>query len=236
MRIQQIPATPRGSGGRRTLTVVALTGLVAALLPAAASAQSGDPREDLGTGWMDAETASANLELLAHLDRPEGFFHPDSFTDPAAIGSLSFANTDLAFDGDYAFVGNFRGFNIYDVSTPAQPELVSSVLCPGGQGDMTVHQGLLFMSVEQLSGRTDCGAQGAPGPVNPDRFRGIRIFDVSDPLHPVQVAAVQTCRGSHTQHAGDRPGRSGQCVRLQLLDSARAAGREAGRMHRHPGP
>jgi hypothetical protein len=27
---------------------------------------------------------------------------------------------------------------------------------------------------------------------------GIRIFDVSDPLHPKQVADVQTCRGSHT--------------------------------------
>jgi hypothetical protein len=198
MHVDQIRPMRRGSATRRLLAVVAVAGLTVALLPAEAGAQTGDPRLDLGAGWMDAETASANLELLAHLDRPEGFFHPDSFTDPAAIGSISFANSDLAFDGDYAFVGSFRGFNIYDVSTPAQPELVTSVLCPGGQGDLTAYRGLLFMSVEQTSGRIDCGTSGAPGVVNPDRFRGVRIFDVSDIAHPVQVAAVQTCRGSHT--------------------------------------
>jgi len=31
-----------------------------------------------------------------------------------------------------------------------------------------------------------------------DRFRGVRIFDISDIRNPRQVAAVQTCRGSHT--------------------------------------
>ncbi|SFS04377.1 hypothetical protein SAMN05421771_0908 [Granulicella pectinivorans] len=35
-------------------------------------------------------------------------------------------------------------------------------------------------------------------PPNPERFRGVRIFDISDILHPKQVAAVQTCRGTHT--------------------------------------
>ena len=31
-----------------------------------------------------------------------------------------------------------------------------------------------------------------------ERFRGVRIFDISDISKPKQVAAVQTCRGSHT--------------------------------------
>ena len=31
-----------------------------------------------------------------------------------------------------------------------------------------------------------------------DRFRGVRIFDISDIKNPKQVAAVQSCRGSHT--------------------------------------
>ena len=35
-------------------------------------------------------------------------------------------------------------------------------------------------------------------PVSAERFRGIRIFDISDVRKPKQVAAVQTCRGSHT--------------------------------------
>jgi LVIVD repeat len=183
---------------RRSSTVFATLILVAGLQPATASAQAADPRPDLGSGWLDAEVASANLELLAHLDKPEGFVHPDAPEDPAAIGSISFANSDLALRGDHAFVGNFNGFNIYDISNPAGPALVTSVICPGGQGDMTIYGSLLFMSVEQTSARTDCGTQGAPGPVNPARFRGVRIFDVSDVLQPVQVAAVQTCRGSHT--------------------------------------
>ena len=35
-------------------------------------------------------------------------------------------------------------------------------------------------------------------PPSPDRFRGVRIFDISDLAHPKQLPGVQTCRGSHT--------------------------------------
>jgi hypothetical protein len=35
-------------------------------------------------------------------------------------------------------------------------------------------------------------------PVSAERFRGVRIFDISDMRKPKQVAAVQACRGSHT--------------------------------------
>ena len=54
------------------------------------------------------------------------------------------------------------------------------------------------MSVEQTRGRLDCGLQGVSDDVSDERFRGIRIFDVSDLTRPIQVGAVQTCRGSHT--------------------------------------
>src|SRR2546427_9300311 len=70
------------------------------------------------------------------------------------------------------------------------------------------------MSVEMPNGRLDCGVEGfpadppppageekkkkAPPPAQKDRFRGVRIFDISDIKNPKQVAAVQTCRGSHT--------------------------------------
>jgi hypothetical protein len=104
------------------------------------------------------------------------------------------------------------------------------MVCPGGQGDVSVYGHLLFMSAEAMNGRLDCGTQGnppppgytppppppppptaeagaAPGagrgprqppPPSPDRFRGVRIFDIGDLAHPKQVAAVQSCRGSHT--------------------------------------
>jgi hypothetical protein len=107
-------------------------------------------------------------------------------------GGLNFANSDLAFSGHHLFVGNFSGFNIYDVTNPAQPALVTSVVCPGGQGDVSVHGSLLFMSVEQTRGRLDCGRGGVEDPVSKDRFRGVRIFDITDIKNPKQVAAVQT--------------------------------------------
>jgi len=54
------------------------------------------------------------------------------------------------------------------------------------------------MSVEQSTARVDCGREGISEDVSPDRFRGLRIFDISNPVRPVQVGQVQTCCGSHT--------------------------------------
>lgn len=111
---------------------------------------------------------------------------------------LDFANTDMAFFGDVLVAGSYHGFNLYKLGADGVPALMSSVVCPGGQGDVSVVGNLLVMSVEQNRGRLDCGLQGAPGKVNEERFRGLRIFDISDLAAPRQVGAVQTCRGSHT--------------------------------------
>ena len=122
----------------------------------------------------------------------------DEEQNPRRRGLLNFGNTDLAFAGDQVFVGSYHGFNTYRVEVPASPQLVTSVVCPGGQGDVSVAGNLLIMSVEQTRGRLDCGLQGVAEPVSEERFRGIRVFDISDLRMPRQVAAVQTCRGSHT--------------------------------------
>ena len=111
---------------------------------------------------------------------------------------LNFGNTDLVFTGNVLVAGNYHGYNAYDISNPTMPQLLSSVVCPGGQGDVSIVDDLLIMSVEQTRGRLDCGLQGVAEPESEERFRGIRIFDVSDFRMPVQVGAVQTCRGSHT--------------------------------------
>ncbi|PYR63578.1 MAG: hypothetical protein DMF91_03030 [Acidobacteria bacterium] len=113
-------------------------------------------------------------------------------------GGLDFANSDLAFSRNHVFMGNFHGFTTYDIDSPKRTRLVASVVCPGGQGDMSIHGNLLFMSVQETLARIDCGTQGVPEPVSAERFRGVRIFDISDLRKPRQVAAVQTCRGSHT--------------------------------------
>ena len=151
-----------------------------------------DPRIGLEAGWQDAEEAISNLRLLASLTRPEGFRNPET------PGDGRFSNTDLAFSGDYMFQGNYNGFQIYDISDPAQPVLETAVVCPGGQGDVSVYGDLLVMSAQETRGRVDCGVDGVADSVSTERLLGVRIFDISDISSPRQVAAVQSCRGSHT--------------------------------------
>ena len=180
-----------------------------------------DPRVGLKPGLRDAGQVSRHMELVASLPKPAGFFDPktpagpevppesasDTARDTTVSGessptrrpvTLNFANSDLAFSGTLVFVGNFNGFNTYDIETPKRAQLLASVVCPGGQGDVSVYGHLLFMSVEETRGRVDCGTQGVPETASPERFRGVRIFDISDVKKPKQIAAVQTCRGSHT--------------------------------------
>ena len=174
---------------------VLLAAVVVVLLAAApASAQlpsTSDPRANLAPGTSPAVDDAARAELgLDHLaNRPKA---PGMF-DPNNLGNFLFLTSDMAFQGDHAFVGSFNGFNIYDISNPANPTSVATVICPGFQGDMSVFGNLLFMSVEDTNAKTDCSTN----PASP-QFRGVRIFNISNPSNPVQVAGVQTCRGSHT--------------------------------------
>ena len=104
----------------------------------------------------------------------------------------------MAFFDDIMVAGNYHGFNIYKLGEDGAPALMSSVVCPGGQGDVSVVGNILIMSVEQTRGRVDCGLQGVEGDVSTERFRGLRIFDISNLAAVRQVGQVQTCRGSHT--------------------------------------
>jgi hypothetical protein len=172
-----------------------LVGAAALAVPAAASAQlptTNDPRFGLAPGFENPGTASSGMQLLVNRPKPPGFFNP------ANPGDFGFLTSDMAFQGDYAFVGGFNGFQIWNIRNPAAPILRTAVVCPGGQGDLSVYRNLLFMSVEETRARTDCGSQGVPAGDEAARFRGVRIFDISDLGSPVQVAGVETCRGSHT--------------------------------------
>jgi hypothetical protein len=205
-----------------------------------------DPRARLAPGMYDAAETSLGLKHVVLVKKPDAFqLGSDNPDDPKVqktlgllgmgdsskmpkpvqlvIAQLAFGNSDLAFQGNHLFQGNFYGMNIFDISNPAKTTLLTSMVCPGGQGDPSVYKNLLFMSVEMANGRLDCGTQGFPPEPQPamppaaeekktpaeekkkpppapqkDRFRGVRIFDITDVRNPKQVAAVQTCRGSHT--------------------------------------
>ena len=200
-----------------------------------------DPRYKLKAGMYDAGELAMGMRRLTSLHKPAAFELGDVQPDdpkvtktlatlgmngdgvakmPKALrtvlAQLAFANSDFAFQGTHLFQGNFYGVSIYDIADPLKVKLLTTLVCPGGQGDLSVYGNLLFMSVEMQNGRVDCGAQGFPPPpprpapvdgkpappqlpaASPDRFRGVRIFDIADIRNPKQVAAVQTCRGSHT--------------------------------------
>jgi hypothetical protein len=176
-----------------------------------------------------------NMQLVAAQRKPPGFFDPanpsargnkdvdkendteeeedkksksvEATADAKRYPMLSFYNTDMAFRDDLLITGSYHGFNIYQIDETGLPILATSVVCPGGQGDVSIVGDLLIMSVEQTRGRLDCGLQGVSEDVSMERFRGIRIFDISDLTRPLQVGAVQTCRGSHTHSvvAGPTP-------------------------------
>ncbi len=157
----------------------------AAVSPApAAAAPNPDPRIGLGAGLFDAETAVWNLNVLSTTPPPKDF--------------LGVTNSDLAFTGKYAIQGNYNGILVWDISTPSQPSLVVAYTCPASQNDVSVYRNLLFVSGEDFGARLDCGTEGVSEAVSAERFRGIRIFDISDIRNPRYITSVQTCRGSHT--------------------------------------
>ena len=125
---------------------------------------------------------------------------------------LSFSNTDVAFRDDVMIAGSYHGFNIYALGDDGQPDLTASVVCPGGQGDVSIVDDLLIMSVEETRGRVDCGLEGVTDEISEERFRGLRIFDISDLTRPKQVGAVQTCRGSHTHSVVSGPDADGKLI------------------------
>src|SRR5207244_9605775 len=145
-----------------------------------------DPRAKLSPGMYNAGETSMGLKHIMLLKKPDAFdlgandpndpkvnkalttvlgvADPSKMPPPIklVLAGLGFANSDIAFQGNHLFLGNFYGVNIYDVSNPAQTKLMTSMICPGGQGDVSVYKDLMFMSVELTHCHIDTGAQGFP--------------------------------------------------------------------------
>ena len=237
----------------QTAEIKRMTGLLVGL--------SADPRAGLSAGLRDAGVAALNVELVATFPRPAGFFDPENPSDlPPVIEAdeddaadddaegddevkrgerspfLSFSNTDMAFSGDKLVMGSYHGFNVYQLQDDGMPKLFSSVVCPGGQGDISIVGDLLIMSVEQTRGRVDCGLGGISEDVSAERFRGLRIFDISDLARPAQVGQVQTCRGSHTHSVVSGPDDDGKIIVYNSgTSSVRSEEELAGCIGRVPG-
>jgi hypothetical protein len=160
--------TPR----RALILVAALVAMAGSTLPAQA-ADIPAPGEIV---------MSPNIQHVTNVPKPE---------------ALSDIHTDMAFQGDYAYVGNYYGFSIYDIRRPKRTSLVSSVVCPGGQMDMSVYGNLLIGSVDSSRNDDSCASTSQSATIK-ESWEGIRIFDVSDKANPKYIKSVETNCGSHT--------------------------------------
>jgi hypothetical protein len=173
--------------GRRRLRTLACVGSVVVLLGTHATPSSaGPPAEPATPPGVDQIASSPNLKQVAHLPKQAPFDAPAAF------------NSDWAFQGGYAYGGNYSGFTVYDISRPRSPRIVTQVLCPGPQNDVSVHGNLLFLSTDTQRTNDSCSSAGSTGAVPGDRLEGVKIFDIADPANPRYVKSVKTACGSHT--------------------------------------
>jgi len=117
------------------------------------TAPSPDRRVGLRAGWMNAGEAAWNLRLVSTTQPSAEFI---DLKDP---NDFEYINSDLAFLGNRVIEGNFHGFQVWDISQPDHPTLVTAFVCPGAQNDVSVYRNLLFVSGEAPNGR---GGTGAP--------------------------------------------------------------------------
>ncbi|MCY7342181.1 MAG: hypothetical protein LH603_10145 [Pseudonocardia sp.] len=163
------------------------------------------PPAQAGAPGVDEIVSSANMRQLANIPKQAPFDGPNSF------------GTDAAFQGNLAFVGNYDGFVVYDIKNPRKPKIVSQVLCPGSQNDVSISGNLLFLSTDSRWSDDSCTATPQNSPALP-YWEGIKIFDVSDPANPRYVKAVETDCGSHTHTLV--PGKDGKSVYLYVSSYA----------------
>ncbi|MFH8470435.1 LVIVD repeat-containing protein [Streptomyces sp. NPDC017991] len=188
---------------RRRLGVAATAaGLLAALLTAGPAVATPDPGDAPVTSEKVSKSEAAEARAaIANGEIPgqDEIVHSDNIQHLANIpkDALPGTNSDLAFQGKYAFAGNYDGFRIFDISNPKAPKTVSQVLCPGSQNDITVSGDLLFLSTDSSRSDNSCSSTTQPA-TEKSSWEGMKVFDISDKKNPKYVAAVETACGSHT--------------------------------------
>ncbi|MER7049713.1 LVIVD repeat-containing protein [Streptomyces jumonjinensis] len=195
--------SPKNRVRRRRLGVAtAAAGLLATLLTAGPALATPDPgdgsvkKEKLSSGEAAQDRSAIKSGEIPGVDE---IVHSDNIEHLINVpkGALKGTNTDISFQGKYAFAGNYDGFTIYDISNPRSPKTVSEVLCPGGQNDVSVSGDLLFLSTDSSRSDNSCNSKSQSATVK-ESWEGIKIFDISDKRNPQYVAAVETACGSHT--------------------------------------
>ena len=192
-------------------------------------------------GLRHAADQPVRPELLVQLQLPDG-------ADPFNAANTHVTSSDIAFWDDLAYVGDYGGFRIFDISRTT-PKLVKDVRCYGPQADPSVFDtdrdgdaDTLVLSVDSVLAGPQCGAgpvsknvpDGQGGLRYPDgAWEGLRVFDISDPARPAaDRGRLSGLRLAH-QHAAPRRRTAARCTcSTRAIRSARA--RPAARSARRP--
>jgi len=198
-----VTSLPRPRARRRRLgAAAAVLGLLTTLFAAGPAAAIPDPGDSPAKSGKASKQDRAETEAAigsGEIPGVDEVVHSRNISHLTNLpkGALKSLNTDLAFQGRYAFAGNYDGFVIYDISRPQSPKIVSQVLCPGSQNDVSVSGDLLFLSTDSSRSDDSCNST-AQSPEVKESWEGIKVFDISDKRNPKYVAAVETACGSHT--------------------------------------
>ncbi|MFG2640620.1 LVIVD repeat-containing protein [Streptomyces sp. NPDC048370] len=200
LRTTRITRTPRARI-RGLGVATAAAGLLVSLLAAGPAAATPDPGDATARGTVTSEQAAEARSAIRSGEIPgvDEIVHSDNIKHLVNIpkDALKGTNSDLAFQGKYAFAGNYDGFRIFDISNPRAPKTVAQVLCPGSQNDISVSGNLVFLSTDSSRSDNSCASVSQPA-TEKSSWEGMKIFDISDIRNPKYVAAVETSCGSHT--------------------------------------
>ncbi|MFC9941830.1 LVIVD repeat-containing protein [Streptomyces pratensis] len=187
---------------RRLGVAAAAAGLIATLFTAGPAAATPDPGDTATTrsGVSVSEQAEARAAIESgEIPGVDEIVHSANIEHLTNVpkDALKGTNTDLAFQGNYAYAGNYDGFRIFDIRNPKKPRTVAQVLCPGSQNDISVSGNLLFLSTDSSRSDNSCASTTQPA-TEKSSWEGMKVFDISDKRNPEYVAAVETACGSHT--------------------------------------
>lgn len=204
--------TPSVSARRRRAPLAALGAFALAVSALGLSPQAlAQPDQDGYDGLSETQLSApadptAGIPAVDQVVTSRNVKHVTNL--PKGTPFAASTNSDLAFQDNHAFVGNYNGFTIYDIRNPQKPKVVSEVLCPGSQNDISVQGNLLFLSTDSSRSDNSCNSVAQPA-TEKASWEGVKVFDISDKRNPKYVAAVETDCGSHTHTlVPDKKGRN----------------------------
>ncbi|WP_448809854.1 PA domain-containing protein [Agromyces bauzanensis] len=138
-----------------------------------------DAQHGVDTGHLWPEGTSANVTKIGNLDL---------FADAEQPGRIA----DVSAYGDYAYLTAFYepecdrgGVYVVDISTPAEPELVTMIPSHrgtySGEGSQVIHLETEYFSGEVLAYQNEICPGDTKG------VGGVTLVDVTDPAHPKKL-------------------------------------------------